>query len=59
MTDDDVARMSAEAVEVDDLMTLDQFQAEQRRGALVRKCLQVPSDSHKKGRMDTGGSSST
>lgn len=59
MSDDNDAEMSEEAEEMDDLMTLVQFQVEQRRGTLVRKCLQVPGDSHKKGRVEVGGSSST
>lgn len=39
MSDDNDAEMLEEAEEIYDLMTLVQFQVEQRRRALVRKCL--------------------
>lgn len=50
--------MSDEMKAVDDMMTLDQFQNVQRKDYLVRKNSIAPNDSHKKGRVDTGGSCS-
>lgn len=45
--------------EIDDMMTLDQYQGVQRRDSLVRKKLAVPNDPHKKGRVEVGGSGSS
>lgn len=57
--DEDDEEMSAKHDEIDDLMTLDQYQEVQRRDSLIRKNVTAPNNSHKKGRVDGGGSRSS